>query len=110
MGGMVAQAPAVLHPGQVSRLILAATQDGTGTSLPIPPAVQAILAGSDPAAGWGNRVRYSGVWPPERSPAVPVMALKWWRASSMVANTDSRAFRPVIRSTFATSGCGATSP
>ncbi|MGD0559777.1 MAG: alpha/beta hydrolase [Streptosporangiaceae bacterium] len=44
MGGMIAQALAVLHPGQVSRLILAATQAGTGTSLPIPPAAQAALA------------------------------------------------------------------
>lgn len=43
MGGMIAQALAVLHPGQVSRLILAATQAGTGTSLPIPPAAQAAL-------------------------------------------------------------------
>lgn len=44
MGGMVAQALAVLHPRQVSRLILAATQAGTGASLPIPPAAEAALA------------------------------------------------------------------
>jgi pimeloyl-ACP methyl ester carboxylesterase len=44
MGGMIAQALAVLHPRQVSRLILAATQAGTGTSLPIPPAAAAALA------------------------------------------------------------------
>jgi pimeloyl-ACP methyl ester carboxylesterase len=30
MGGMIAQALAVLHPAQVSRLVLAATQPGTG--------------------------------------------------------------------------------
>jgi pimeloyl-ACP methyl ester carboxylesterase len=41
MGGMTAQALAVLHPDQVSRLVLAATQAGTGRSLPIPPAAQA---------------------------------------------------------------------
>ncbi|HSZ43619.1 MAG TPA: alpha/beta hydrolase [Trebonia sp.] len=44
MGGMIAQALAVLHPRQVSRLILASTQAGTGASLPIPAAAQAALA------------------------------------------------------------------
>ena len=36
MGGMVAQALAVLHPSQVSRLVLAATQAGTGKAVPRP--------------------------------------------------------------------------
>jgi len=49
MGGMIAQALAVLHPRQVSHLILAATQAGTGRSLPIPPAAQAAAASSNPA-------------------------------------------------------------
>jgi pimeloyl-ACP methyl ester carboxylesterase len=44
MGGMIAQALAVLHPRQVSQLILASTQAGTGQSLPIPAAAQAALA------------------------------------------------------------------
>jgi pimeloyl-ACP methyl ester carboxylesterase len=46
---MIAQALAVQHPGQVSRLVLAATQAGTGMSLPIPPAAQAAAASSNPA-------------------------------------------------------------
>ena len=50
MGGMIAQALAVLHPRQVRRLILAATPAGTGRSLPIPPRPAAILAGPNPAA------------------------------------------------------------
>jgi pimeloyl-ACP methyl ester carboxylesterase len=50
MGGMIAQALAVLHPRQVSRLILAATQAGTGTSLPIPAAAAAALASGNLAA------------------------------------------------------------
>ena len=37
MGGMIAQALAVGHPAQVSRLILAATAAGTGKALPLPP-------------------------------------------------------------------------
>lgn len=49
LGGMVAQALAVRHPGQVSRLVLAATQAGTGTSLPVPPAAEAALNSPDPA-------------------------------------------------------------
>jgi pimeloyl-ACP methyl ester carboxylesterase len=38
MGGMIAEALAVLRPGQVGRLILAATQPGNGAGLPIPQA------------------------------------------------------------------------
>jgi pimeloyl-ACP methyl ester carboxylesterase len=38
MGGMIAQALAISHPGQVSRLILAATAPGTGKAVPLPPA------------------------------------------------------------------------
>jgi pimeloyl-ACP methyl ester carboxylesterase len=49
LGGMIAQALAAVHPHQVSRLILAATQAGTGGSLPIPAAAAAALASSDPA-------------------------------------------------------------
>jgi pimeloyl-ACP methyl ester carboxylesterase len=37
MGGMIAQALAVSHPAQVSRLILAATGVGTGKAVPLPP-------------------------------------------------------------------------
>jgi pimeloyl-ACP methyl ester carboxylesterase len=48
LGGMVAQALAVRHPGQVGRLILAATQPGTGRALPIPPAAQAALDSTNP--------------------------------------------------------------
>ncbi len=50
MGGMIAQALAVLHPAQVSKLVLAATQPGTGNAVPIPPAAAAAAASSDPSA------------------------------------------------------------
>jgi pimeloyl-ACP methyl ester carboxylesterase len=49
LGGMVAQALAVLHPSQVSRLILAATQAGTGKALPVPPAAAKAVNSSNPA-------------------------------------------------------------
>lgn len=50
MGGMVAQALAVLHPSQVSKLVLAATQAGTGKAVPIPPAAAVKAASANPAA------------------------------------------------------------
>jgi pimeloyl-ACP methyl ester carboxylesterase len=34
MGGMIAQALAVLHPAQVGRLVLCATYPGTGAAVP----------------------------------------------------------------------------
>lgn len=48
MGGMVAQALAVLHPLQVSRLVLAATQPGTGMAVAPPSAAQAAAASNNP--------------------------------------------------------------
>lgn len=46
MGGMIAQALAVLHPSQVSRLVLAATQAGTGKAA-APAAAASAAASSD---------------------------------------------------------------
>lgn len=48
MGGMIAQALAVLYPAQVSKLVLSATQPGTGHALPIPPRAAAEAASSNP--------------------------------------------------------------
>jgi pimeloyl-ACP methyl ester carboxylesterase len=48
MGGMVAQALAVRHPGQVGRLVLAATQAGDGRALPVPAAASAALNSPNP--------------------------------------------------------------
>lgn len=50
MGGMIAQALAVLHSAQVSKLVLAATQPGTGHAVPIPVAAAAKAVGSVPGA------------------------------------------------------------
>ncbi|WP_327065163.1 alpha/beta fold hydrolase [Kitasatospora sp. NBC_01302] len=60
MGGMIAQALAVRHPAQVGRLVLAATQAGTGASLPIPPAAAAAADSPDPA------VVLSVLFPPDQ--------------------------------------------
>jgi pimeloyl-ACP methyl ester carboxylesterase len=51
MGGLIAQSLAVTHPTQVRRLVLAATQAGTGKATPVPAAAQAALdSGSEGAA------------------------------------------------------------
>jgi pimeloyl-ACP methyl ester carboxylesterase len=52
MGGMIAQDLAITHPGQVSRLILAATTVGTGKAVPLPPySTVAGLTSTQLAAG-----------------------------------------------------------
>jgi pimeloyl-ACP methyl ester carboxylesterase len=63
MGGMIAQALAVQHPAQVSRLILAATQPGTGDARPIPAAAAAAAASANPGAV------LSVLFPPDQSAA-----------------------------------------
>jgi len=69
MGGMIAQALAVLHPAQVSRLVLAATQPGTGKAVPIPAAAAAAAASSAP-----GRV-LSVLFPPGQVAAAQAYAL-----------------------------------
>jgi pimeloyl-ACP methyl ester carboxylesterase len=46
MGGMIAQALAVLHPGQVRRLVLCATFPGVGTVVPPQAAINDLTNGS----------------------------------------------------------------
>jgi pimeloyl-ACP methyl ester carboxylesterase len=50
MGGMIAQSLTATDPGQVRRLVLAATQAGTGTAAPVPPAAQEALDSGNGAA------------------------------------------------------------
>ena len=54
MGGMIAQALAVLHPAQVRRLVLCATYPGTGAA--VVPSQTARQASSDFPANQGNAV------------------------------------------------------
>ena len=50
MGGMIAQALAVQHPSQVSKLVLAATQAGNGKAVPPAAAASAAASSDDPKA------------------------------------------------------------
>jgi pimeloyl-ACP methyl ester carboxylesterase len=50
MGGMIAQALAVLHPAQVHRLVLCATFPGTGVAVPPTQTAIAALTSGNPAA------------------------------------------------------------
>jgi pimeloyl-ACP methyl ester carboxylesterase len=68
MGGMIAQALTVLHPAQVSRLVLAATQPGTGHALPIPPAAAAAVVSTNP------QVVFSVLFPPGATAAAGIYA------------------------------------
>ena len=65
MGGMIAQALAVSHPAQVSRLILAATGAGTGKALPLPAsaAKQCVCVGLSPSK------LVAGLFPPNQAAA-----------------------------------------
>jgi pimeloyl-ACP methyl ester carboxylesterase len=62
MGSMIAQALAVSHPAQVSRLILAATAVGTGKAVPLPPPA-AVVFGL-------NSARAAQLFPANQGPAV----------------------------------------
>jgi pimeloyl-ACP methyl ester carboxylesterase len=61
MGGMIAQALTVLHPAQVSKLVLAATQAGTGKAVPPSAAAQAAINSESP------QVELSVLFPPSAS-------------------------------------------
>ena len=50
MGGLIAQSLAVTHPRQVRRLVLAATQAGTGKAAPVPSAARSALDSGNAAA------------------------------------------------------------
>jgi pimeloyl-ACP methyl ester carboxylesterase len=65
MGGMIAQALVVRHPNRVRRLVLAATQPGTGTAKrPSKRAAEALAEATATAEGF-----FAALFPPEQSAA-----------------------------------------
>lgn len=94
MGGMIAQALAVLDPSQVRRLVLCATFPGTGASVPSatitaltrlePQQVEAALFPANQAGAYNAfTVAISG-YPPAAAPSAAVLAAQrravsqWW--------------------------------
>jgi pimeloyl-ACP methyl ester carboxylesterase len=86
MGGMIAQALAVRHPGQVRRLVLCATFPGTGAAVIPPPSV---MRGGRifPASQGQARAAYQAAiaaYPPAAPPATVVKVSQasaetdWW--------------------------------
>jgi pimeloyl-ACP methyl ester carboxylesterase len=71
MGGMIAQALAVLHPAQVRRLVLCATYPGTGAVVPSQAAIRTgslfLLIRSTPTTRSQQRSRNTQP-PPRRRP------------------------------------------
>ena len=79
LGGMVAQALAVTHPAQVSRLILAATTVRTGKARPLPPHATVFGPASSQYA--------AQLFPEDRAAAVTAYlnAIQQYRDSSQVS-------------------------
>ncbi|HTX29448.1 MAG TPA: alpha/beta hydrolase [Streptosporangiaceae bacterium] len=96
MGGMIAQALTVLHPAQVSKLILAATQPGTGDALPVPAAAAAALVSGNPAEV------LSVLFPPSAAAAAQAYAIGilrypgFYQASSAIVADQTVAVRQWI--------------
>jgi pimeloyl-ACP methyl ester carboxylesterase len=103
MGGMIAQALAVLHPAQVRRLVLCATYPGTGTVVPSQAAIQ---SGSLFPA---NQVNASDAFTAAISeyPAAPAVAAatktaqagavtKWWDGTDPTGRKIARISVPTL--------------
>jgi pimeloyl-ACP methyl ester carboxylesterase len=113
MGGMIAQALAVLHPEQVRRLVLCATFPGVGTVLPSRAAIGALISGNPQGL-------ISDLFPPDqagafaafaaaisRYPAHPLAAAattaaqgravgEWWAGADPAGREDARISAPTL--------------
>jgi pimeloyl-ACP methyl ester carboxylesterase len=97
MGGMIAQALAVLDPSQVRRLVLCATFPGTGAVVPSattaaltrlqPQQVESVLFPPNQAKAYNALVAAISGYPPAASPSAAVLAAdrhavaQWWNGT-----------------------------
>jgi pimeloyl-ACP methyl ester carboxylesterase len=103
MGGMIAQALAVLHPAQVRRLVLCATYPGTGT---VTPSQAAIQAGSLFPANQANAynaftaaISEYPAAPPASADAQKAQAAaitKWWHGTDAAGRKTARISVPTL--------------
>lgn len=114
MGGVIAQALAVLRPEQVGRLILAGSQPGNGKALPIPPSVldelgstnlntviSLLFPADQQAAGlayFEAIFQYQGFYaaPPAAASAQLTASLNWIAGDDPVGHLDGRITAPTL--------------
>ena len=103
MGGMIAQALAVLHPAQVRRLVLCATYPGTGTVVPsqaaIRPAAFFPLIRPTPPTRSQQRSRNTRPPPRCRPPRKRLRRspyTKWWAGTDAAGRKIARISVPTL--------------
>ncbi len=103
MGGMIAQALAVLHPAQVRRLVLCATYPGTGTVVPSQEAIQTgSLFPANQVSAYDAFTAAIAEYP--AAPAAPAEAktaqaaavTKWWDGTDAAGRKIARISVPTL--------------
>lgn len=112
MGGMIAQALAVLDPSQVGRLVLCATFPGTGAVVPSattaaltrlePQQVQTVMFPPDKARAYNAFTAAISAYPPVAAPSAAVLAAQrravtqWWTGNDPVGRKIAAISAPTL--------------
>jgi len=110
MGGMIAQALAVLDPSQVRRLVLCATFPGTGATVPSATYTaltsareeQAVLFPPNQASAWDAFVAATSGYPPAAAPSAAVLAedrravTQWWTGNDPAGRRTAAISAPTL--------------
>jgi len=112
MGGMIAQALAVLDPSQVRRLVLCATFPGTGATVPLatitaltrlaPQQVETVLFPPNQAQAYNAYAAAISGYPPAAAPSKAVMAAQrravtqWWTGKDPAGRKTAAISAPTL--------------
>jgi pimeloyl-ACP methyl ester carboxylesterase len=112
MGGMIAQALAVIDPSEVHRLVLCATFPGTGAVVPsataaaltrlAPQQVEPVLFPSNQARAYNGYAAAISLYPPAPAPSKAVQAgqrravTEWWSGKDPVGRKISAISAPTL--------------
>jgi pimeloyl-ACP methyl ester carboxylesterase len=112
MGGMIAQALAVLDPSQVRRLVLCATFPGTGATVPpttvtaltrlAPQQVEAVLFPPNQAQAYDAYAAAISGYPPAAAPSKAVLAAQrravtqWWSGKDPAGRKTAAISAPTL--------------